>query len=249
MLGVYLLAAALATPSPPPLKTIGHAHASPFCSALREQVGTAVRALLENKPVIGQGKDIFLDMARDLTRGNGRRIDLDMERVNGLVTPMVQNLAATDAALDKLQQETKSHPGEDDAKLAQIRAQLEAVADDQRKMLNVFSGTYYSFKSNELLGRGNPLGNAISPQASSSTKDPSGTDSADNKVAFTAPSPSAAPSAAPLAVGTGGHVDMGLLAGTPFAKMYDELTDYQLEELTLESQSAESIVHAAALCQ
>lgn len=250
MLGVYVLAATLTAPSPPPMKTIGHAYASPFCTALHQQVAPAVRDLVGNKAVVTSGKDVFLDMARDAAYGTGGRVDLNMQRINDLITPMVENLAATDAALDRL---AKSN----DARLAQIRAQLEAVAGEQRKMLNVFSGTYASFSSNELAGnnpesavrpvmrddvaKGVPI---VTPDAPA---EPNGAQSAG--ATMPTPAPSSTPTRAPAPAASVRVIDMGLAGGTAFAQLYNQITTYQLRELALESRAAASIQQSATLCR
>jgi hypothetical protein len=75
--------------------------------------------------------------------------------LSGLIGPMARNLVATNEALNALDQVAKNGTP-DDERLQQMHAQLQQIADQQNAMLNVFSGTYDSYTSNELLGRGNP---------------------------------------------------------------------------------------------
>ena len=92
MLGVLLLAVT-------PLKTISHVRSSPFCTAVRENIGHAVGSLLENKPVIADGKSILLEMSYDeVSRAApGLVIDIDMVKVDRVVGGLVKNLDATDS--------------------------------------------------------------------------------------------------------------------------------------------------------
>ncbi len=75
-----------------------------------------------------------------------------MVQLNNLIGPMVQNLASTDAALDRILKLSALPRNDPDRRLEQMHLQLESIANEQRRMLNVFSGTYASFTSNELLG-------------------------------------------------------------------------------------------------
>ncbi|HLI97343.1 MAG TPA: hypothetical protein VKT72_14840 [Candidatus Baltobacteraceae bacterium] len=255
MLGVIALTAAvLATPAPP-LKTITNVRISPFCTALRERVAPAVRTILENKPVVTQGKSLLLEMAHDQISGANPQmvLDLHMVQMNNLIGPMAQNLIATNDALNALDQAAKSGTA-DDARLQQMRVQLQEIADRQNAMLNVFSGMYGSYTSNELLGRANPLGNALSrtskpPAPFQQEKDTAAApivvpDSKGTTQQEPAPNDSSTPE--PVTIRS---VDIGLEGGTAFAGLYNELTTYQLQELQMESKAADLIQRSAALCR
>ncbi len=257
MLGVIVLtAAALATPAPS-LKTITNVRVSPFCTALRDRVAPAVRTILENKPVVTQGKSLLLEMAHDQVSGANPQmvLDLHMVQMNNLIGPMAQNLIATNDALNALDQAAKSGTA-DDARLQQMRVQLQKIADQQNDMVNVFSGMYGSYTSNELLGRGNPLGNALSdsskpPAPFQQEKDTAAApvvvpDSTAHSATQQVPAPSDSATPEPITIRT---VDIGLEGGTAFAGLYNQLTTYQLQELQMESKAAVLIQQSASLCR
>lgn len=258
MLTVLVLFASVSAPqpSPTPLKTISHIHASPFCTAIRENIGPAVGALLANKPVIGEGKSILLQMAQDkIHRWSAALvIDSDMVKVDSVIGAMVKNLAATDMALNGLKHIPALPKTDDERHLAAMRDQLRAVADMQRRALDVLSGMYESYSSNELLGKGNPLkgavaagnGNAgVSAQDGSDTGTPIVVPPISSSVPAAAgpmPSPESTPTPVP-------QFDEGLAAFTPFAQLFNSITAYQLQEEHLESQAAQTIVSYSDECK
>lgn len=253
MLGVLLLAVVPTQPTPTPLKTISHIHASPFCTALRENIGHAVRSLIDNDVAVDSGKSMFLQMAQDrVYRANPALVlDTDMERMSSVITKMVDNLAAVDAALNDLKAIPNQPKSDDERRLAQMRDDLRAVADQQREALNVFSGTYYSYKSNELNEKKNPIAGAVAANPNS------GAAPATDAVApivippiKSAPVPvqsaSPAPSPAPK---SGSLVDMGLAGYTPYAGLFNSLTTIQLREQPLESHAAQTILQYTDECK
>lgn len=252
MMPALFLAVLAALPSPAPLKTISHVHASRFCTALREHIAPAVRALIENKPVVTQGKNVLLDMARDQVYGTGHHIDLYMTRLNDLITPLAANLLITNAELAKIDGEITHESGDERRRLIEIHKQLEAVAQEQNQMLNVFSGTYNSFTSNQLLAAGNPVQAAIKPTASSkqSAAIPVVADAMPAPASSTVPLPTPAPrDVAPPAAPAVRTVDMGLIGDTVFVGLFNQLTTMQLHELSSEARASRSITDAASQCK
>ena len=256
MLGVILAALAVPAPSPTPLKTISHIHASPFCTAMRENVGHAVGALLANKVVIGDGKSTLQQMARDLAyrASPGLVIDVDMVKVDRTIGAMVKNLAQTDAALNDLKHIPQDPKTDDDRHLAQMRDQLRAIADTQRRALDVFSGMYESYGSNELLAKGNPLTGMIDAATrGAKAAAAAGTEDAGTPVvippitsagATTVPDP--APTAAPTPVP---EVYEGIAGATPFAHLFNAVTTVQLQEEALEVPAAQTILKYSQTCK
>jgi len=259
MLGVVLAALASAAPSPTPLKTISHIHASPFCTAMRENIGHAVGALIANKAAIGDGKSVLLQMAHDkISRTSpGLVLDVDMVEVDRVIGAMVKNLALTDAALNDLKHIPAQPSSVDERRLAQMRDELRAIADTQRRTLDLFSGMYESYSSNELLGKGNPLKGAAGPdhQAPQNLSAKGGEDqgapmvippSTSHGAQAPSPPPSSAPNASPTPVP---QMYEGLAAYTPFARMFNTVTTYQLQEEPLEAQAAQSILKYSQECK
>jgi len=258
MLGVLLLAVvAQPQPSPTPLKTISHIHASPFCTALRENIGHTVKGLIENDVAVDSGKSIFLEMAQDrVHRWNAKMvIDADMQRMAPVITKMVDNLAAVDSALNDLRAIPNQPKTDDERRLAQMRDDLRAVADRQREALNVFSGAYYSYESNRLQQKSNPLAGAVEPGKSGSANGGgSDADTAPPPLVTppikSAPAPaqsaSPAPSATPRSCSL---VDLGLAGYTPYTGLFNSLTTIQLHEQPLESRAARTILQYTDECK
>lgn len=262
MLGVLLAALTTPEPSATPLKTISHAHASAFCTTMRENIRSAVGALLQNDVAVSQGKSIFLKMAHDQVSTVRYRsdpqssqfvIDLDMVQVDKTIGEMAKNLSTLDTALNDLKHIPEQPKSDDDRRLVEMRDALRAIADRQRQALNVFSGTYYSYSSNELLARTNPIAGALQGgKAGASAGEASGNvpiavPPSEARAAVQAasqvrPSPAASRSTVPV-------VDIGLAGGTPWAKLFNTITTYQLQEEPLESQAAQSIVKYADECK
>lgn len=259
---VLFASASAPQPSPTPLKTISHIHASPFCTAIRENIGPAVGALLANKPVIGEGKSILLQMAQDKIHrwSPALVIDSDMVKVDRVIGAMVKNLAATDTALNDLKHIPATPKTDEERRLAAMRDQLRAVADIQRRALDVFSGMYESYSSNELRGKGNPLKAAVAAgnanaNANANVSAQGGPDMGASIVvppisskvpSVVSPTPLPSPQGAPTPVP---QIDEGLAAYTPFAQLFNSVTTYQLQEEPLESQAARTIVSYSDECK
>ena len=90
----------LATPSPapalPPLKTITHIRATPFCSALRSHIGPAIDNLLDADSSIAQSPSMIHTISRDgiIFRDYPRTV-LDMAHLESLITPLVKSTQET----------------------------------------------------------------------------------------------------------------------------------------------------------
>lgn len=251
MLGVILLVAVAVQPSPsPPLKTIDELHSSPFCSAIHNDVAPAVLNLILNKPVVDRGQDTFMAMARDTVQG--AIIDVKMERVNQAIGPMVQHLKATDVALARLDADARRTHGEEAQLLVSFHAKLERIADQQRNMLNVFSGTYNSYTSNELNNSGTDMNNVIhgTPPPDDAEVRSENIASIEAVVPIISSASKATPAPAsvappPIAVR---NIDMGLANVTAFAQLYNAVTRYKIDEIILESQVSGALVQAGTTC-
>jgi hypothetical protein len=244
------MAAVTAVQSSPPPKTIVNERTSAFCTALHTEIAPAVLKLIQNKSIVTDGKALFLKFADDQVR-HSRAIDLHMVQLNNLIGPMAQNLIDTNSALNKLPAIPAAPRTGEERRLVELRSQLRQIADEQNKMLNIFSGTYGSFSSNELLDRENPLGNAVRDKLPPPKQGPQ----QDNPVPIALAVKDARGSAQgpstpePAPSPTQKYLDLGLAGGTAFAKMFNQLTLYQVQELKLESQASQSILQAAALCR
>jgi hypothetical protein len=253
MLGA-LLASAIASqpsPSPPPLKTIIHVRSSAFCTTLRENVGHAVRALIQNNVAIDGTKSLFLKMARDKVSSANRimSIDMDINHLGPMIDEIAQNLAAAQALLNDARHFPTQPRSEDERRLAQMQKQLRAIIDHQNQALNILSGTYYSYNGNRLMGHGDGLKTPVdSPNDTPIVMPPTNAKDLTNASPAPLPTASQLPAVSPLAAATPASLDLGLLGMTKFAALFNRLTTYQLNEEPLEAQAAATILQSSAEC-
>ena len=151
LLGVS--AAVSPSPSPPPapltpLKVIGSVRSTPFCTALREQVGPAIAAVLSNDDLIASSAPAFAKLYHDdvLARSEARS-HLDLNKIESLITPIVDNIKRIDALLG-------AKPG--DPRLQALRQKLLDVLAQQKASLNVISGFVATEQLGEIQDAGTP---------------------------------------------------------------------------------------------
>ena len=187
LLGVSAAVSPSPSPAPTPLtplKVIGSVRSTPFCTALREQIGPAIAGVLSNDDLIASSAPAFAKLYHDdiLARSEART-HLDLNRIESLITPIVDNVKRVDALLSV-------RPN--DPKLQALRAKLLEVLAQQKASLNVISG----FVATEQMGE---IQDAGTPDNWSSTFTLGGTQS-------TRPAPiSQAPPAAGALLGAGVH--------------------------------------------
>lgn len=176
MLVALLLSAAIAAapaPSPAPLRTIVHARVSPLCTALRENIGHAISAVLANDSAIEASKPVFVSMSYDNmtpdqveTIGlgnvhgsmtidhNSAAMQLDTQHIETIIGAITHNLKLIDEQLKDSSRFPQDPKTADDKKLLEMRAQLEAVAAQQRQTLNVLEGIVDTRTMDALSDRG-----------------------------------------------------------------------------------------------
>lgn len=171
-----LFAAAVATapaPSPTPLRTIVHARVSPLCTALRENVGHAISAVLANDSAIEASKPVFISMSYDnmtpdqvetiglgnvhgsmTVDHNSSAMQLDTQHIETIIGAITHNLQLIDEQLKDSSRFPKDPKTADDKKLLEMRKQLEAIEAQQRQTLNVLEGIVDTRTMNALSNRG-----------------------------------------------------------------------------------------------
>lgn len=250
MLGVLIMALATPQPSPSPLKTITHVRSSPFCTALRDRVGPAIKALAYNNIAIGETKSLFLKMAHDKVSSARPNMvmDMNMQRLDPLISTMANNLAVSQAKLNDATHFPTQPRTEDERRLIEIQKALRAIIDRQNEALNILSGTFFSYNGNRLMGHGD--GMAKGDGSGVAVDDPN------QETPIVLPpiqhsdgaTPASSSSPAPMPQGTPKAVDMGLVGETTFASLFNSLTTYQIQEQPLETQAAKIILESAAQC-
>lgn len=138
------VAATTAAPSPAPqptLKVIVHTRSSSFCTALREQIAPAIAGLLTDDKVIAQANPAFLKMSHDFVGDpRGPAMQMDEMQFHSIVAALEHNLTKIDELLADPRLNATGQ-SDDGAALAQMRAQLQAVAQQQRAALDLLSGS------------------------------------------------------------------------------------------------------------
>lgn len=176
-----------ASPSPPPpsppLKEIGHVHASIVCSALRHNLFPAVEGLRVNDALIGRGQTLLVKTAQDAAANSVNAAQTDtsggdpfqqLAGANGGSASETGGASAA-SAMDAFQLGTLSHslatnlekveaflddphiPGtptnDDERALALAKSRIEAVVARQREELNIISEVTEMNAANDLKSR------------------------------------------------------------------------------------------------
>ncbi len=150
------MAVALATPAPAatPLKTITHLHVSPLCTGLRQSIGPAIGKVLQNDKTIADSRPLLRGYVKAVATDSTSK-DLQVSRLERLITPLVQNTAAIEKLLSDPFIFPKVPISDADRQLLEIRAYLQQVVAQQKGALDVLSG----FIDTEQLGQLQTAGN------------------------------------------------------------------------------------------
>jgi hypothetical protein len=144
------MAVSLATPAPAatPLKTIKHIYVSPLCTGLRQNIGPAIGKVLQNDNTIAQSRPLLRGYVK-ATATSGLSKDLQVARVERLITPLVRNTAAIEKLLNDPYVFPKHAISDSDRQLLEIRSYLQQVVTQQKRALDVIAG----FVDTEQLGQ------------------------------------------------------------------------------------------------
>jgi hypothetical protein len=149
MLGLLFLAVAMpllvpATPSPAPaanLPEIGRVRSTTLCTTLRTNIAPTVLGLMKNDEIIGAGHRAFAKMAHDQAGTSSGVIDIDKLYLEQVETRLVHNLKVIDTLLSDDKHFPAAPKDGDERDALIMKSQLLAVADQQRKALDLVSGT------------------------------------------------------------------------------------------------------------
>ncbi|HVA26574.1 MAG TPA: hypothetical protein VNF68_00205 [Candidatus Baltobacteraceae bacterium] len=188
MLAVLLLVAGTLSPAPSPvpttLKTITRVKSSPLCTVVQRNVFSTIEGLRINDRLVAMSKPLLLHMGSEFEPSSaaGKTFDaqslyngtvpggthdtnpallLDNQHLLRLATAIVHNLAVIDAFLDDPKRFPALAQTDDDKTAQQLKAQLQAAADQQRKNLNVLYGLYDTFSLQDLIAKGDGTQGAI----------------------------------------------------------------------------------------
>lgn len=149
MIGLLVLAAiaplfvpASPTPSPAaPLPEIGRVRSTTLCTTLRQNIAPTILGLMKNDEIIGAGHRAFAKMAHDASGSSSAAIDIDKLYLEQIETRLVHNLQVIDKLLGDDKRFPASPRTDDERAAVVLKTQLLAVADPQRKALDLVSGT------------------------------------------------------------------------------------------------------------
>ncbi len=190
MLGAVLTVMMAASPGPSssptaaPFKTIGHASASPLCTTIRSNTLHAIEGLRANDRVVESSKGVLLRMGSDVIPQNPgaglfdqRQAQLgiapggvhdtnpalifDDEHLRDRAEKILHNLGIIDALLNDPVRFPAEQKTEGDVKAQLLKRQLQAVADEQRKNLNVLFGIADTTSLQDLIAKGDGTQGAI----------------------------------------------------------------------------------------
>ncbi|HKU66382.1 MAG TPA: hypothetical protein VJP85_01255 [Candidatus Baltobacteraceae bacterium] len=165
--------AAAPSPSPTPLRTIVNESVSPLCTALRQNIGHSIQAVLANDQAIAASKPVFVSMAHDFMSssiveqtglGNlhgsaqvdhdSAAMQLDAQHIERIISTITHNLELIDAQLKDSSRFPKDPKTDADRKALEMRAQLESVETQQKQTLNVLNALYDTRTMEAMAGRG-----------------------------------------------------------------------------------------------
>ena len=217
MLGAIVIAFLLAATSPAPSAAPTHE----ACTTLRENVRTALAGLMKDDQIIEAGRKAYQKMSSDRTT-NTRDVAIDRLYVENAVSAMVHNLALVDEQLaDPARFPTDTARSDARATLA-MKAQLTAIAAQQKKALDLLSGALETSNFNTMQNSTDGDGPTVAHNRSSLSG---------------APGELQNPST---------NLDMS--SGTPDDMVADAISSQQAQIQELESKAAVTVMAAAAVC-
>jgi hypothetical protein len=182
-----LLSVVVASPSPQPaLKTIITVHSSPFCSALTTAVKPALFGLMRNDQLIGLGRSALVTGGADAKYGGEPASSFNQQsaatwstssgdttllnsRQRQIAAALEHNIETIDTILANPKQFVTAPTGDEQATLAAIKSQLNAILNKQRTAESILGGTA---DSSDLAGLYNsPVFNSLSDTTSTGTMD------------------------------------------------------------------------------
>ncbi len=191
MLNALLLAAVVSaepTPTASPLKTIIRMRTSPLCTTIRQNVLNVMNGLQANDGIVNASKPVLLRMGKEFepvglagqifenapnhlsgdasvpggTHDTNPALLLDDQRLKQLVNELQHNLAIIESALGDTTKFPAEATPDDDKQTQLIRAQLQAIADQQERNLGVLAGLTDTFSMQDLIAKGDGTQGVIS---------------------------------------------------------------------------------------
>lgn len=236
-------------PGPTPLKTITNVHTSPLCTGLRKSITPAVGKVLQSDHIIASSKPLFKAFVQASTDQLTKPAqDIAVMRLEQLVGPLVANTQRVDELLGNPYAFPKSARSNDDRQLLKMRAQLQAVNNQQKHALDVISGFVATQQLADLQAAGHGMDSVTAPNIKSQMPTPGPL----------SPTP-LTPSILNAGVGNDGndptrkldprlHPSGNSLAASPLDVFGNAITSYQHDIQSSEQAAAKSVLEAVPLC-
>ena len=183
MLHALLLAAVVSAepaPTSSPLKTIIRIKTSPLCTTIRQNVVNVMNGLQANDGIVNASKPVLLRMGTEFepvglagktfdnapnrlagdaslpggTHDTNPALLLNNQRLKQLVNELQHNLAIIESALADTTKFPAVATSDDDKQTQLLRAQLQAIADQQKRNLAVLAGLTDTLSMQDLIAKG-----------------------------------------------------------------------------------------------
>lgn len=237
------------SPKPTPLKTISHIRTSPLCTGLRKSITPAVAKVLQSDQIIASSKPLFKTFVNASTDRQAKPAqDMAVMRLEQLVGPLVANTQRVDQLLSNPYAFPKVARSDDDRQLMKMRAQLQAVNDQQKHALDVISGFVATQQLADLQAAGHEMDNVTNPNIKSEMPTP-------GPLSPTPMTPTI------LNAGVGNdtndptrkldprfHPGGNSLAASPLDVFGNAIASYQHDIQSSEQAAAKSVLEAVPLC-
>ena len=124
-------------PSSAPLREIGRVRSRALCTALRENVAPTLAKLIEGDARIVAGRSTFVLMGRHQVLKENARMEFDRIALGNTVIALARSVNAADTLLSDKRRFPDHSNTDDERDAAAMKAQLQAVVDEQRHALNL----------------------------------------------------------------------------------------------------------------
>lgn len=161
-------------PSASPLRTIEHVYSSRLCGVLGRAVAPAVGRILQNDHTIARSRPLFQDYTLNQSTKSQAGTDMDVERLSGLVDPLVRNTREVERLLNDPE---FAHRASDknDKQIQQMRAELAQILGQQKKALDLVSGFVDTEELGELQAAGHEYDRSLNSTLATNKSDPANT--------------------------------------------------------------------------
>lgn len=220
-----------------------------MCTALGKVIGPAIGKMLQSDKYIADSKPLLHDFTKAAAIGQSQAAqDMAVERLESLIGPLVKNTQAVDKLLGDRYAFPRVAYSDDDQKLLQMREQLRAVNEQQKRALDIISGFVDTQQLGELQAAGHEYDSALKADAGNNNNQ----------------KPNPAPTEAPAAVLNAGVNNAqnditrandprykgtsNLVGANPLNVFENAISSYQTDIQSTEQEAAKTVISAVPRC-